>query len=160
MKREYFILALIVGLAVGCAGGDGDSGDESATRSAFERGDFAAAYDELAPLAESGDADAQCKVGFLYLNGQGVPLDYTEADKWLRQSAQQGYAEAQFHLAMNYDLGRGVPKDVIQSYIWSTLAANQGYRAASTLREELVQNMSEDEVLEARRLASEWQPSS
>jgi len=158
MIRLFFVLILAVGLAVGCGGGGSDPGATSESRSAFESGDYSTAYDELAPLAEAGDADAQFKIGFLYLHGQGVPLDYQEADNWIRQAAQQGHAEAQYNLAMNYELGRGVPKDVIQSYVWSTLSANQGYRAASDLREEIVQRMSEDEVIEARRLATAWQP--
>jgi TPR repeat protein len=160
MKRLFFVLILAVGLAAGCGGGGSDSGATSEGRTSFEQGDYSAAYDELAPLAEAGDADAQFKIGFLFLHGQGVPLDYHEADSWIRRSAQQGHAEAQYNLAMNYELGRGVAKDVIQSYVWSTLAANQGYRAASDLREDIVQRMSEDEVIEARRLATEWQPSS
>ena len=36
--------------------------------------------------AEQGYADAQCVLGFLYINGQqGVPQDYAEALKWLRK---------------------------------------------------------------------------
>mgnify|MGYP003328771465 CR=1 FL=1 len=32
--------------------------------------------------AEQGDADAQCQLGYMYVNGEGVPENEAEAVKW------------------------------------------------------------------------------
>ena len=68
----------------------------------------AAEADELRPLAERGDAEAQCALGFLYLNGQGVPPDAAEAGRWYQLAADQGHALAQGNLGAMYALGGGV----------------------------------------------------
>jgi TPR repeat protein len=57
---------------------------------AYERGDYATAYEEFLPIAEQGDAFAQFSLGIMYDNGEGVPQDYAEAVKWYRLAAEQG----------------------------------------------------------------------
>ena len=44
--------------------------------------------------AEQGDAAAQNNLGFMYINGEGVPQDYQEALKWYSLAAEQGHADA------------------------------------------------------------------
>ena len=53
----------------------------------FDRGDFAAARERWAPLAEQGDAKAQFRLGCLYAFGQGVPEDYGFALRLYRLAA-------------------------------------------------------------------------
>ena len=55
--------------------------------------------------AKSGDVVAQNTLGFLYLNGQSVKQDNTEAVKWFSLSAHKGYAAAQYNLAVILKLG-------------------------------------------------------
>ena len=45
---------------------------------AYDRGDYATAFEEFRPLAEQGNDDAQFNLGVMYGNGQGVPQDYAE----------------------------------------------------------------------------------
>ncbi len=52
--------------------------------------------------AEQGDAAAQYNLGTLYFNGQGVPKNYAEAEKWFRLAANQGNAMAQTALNRLY----------------------------------------------------------
>lgn len=53
--------------------------------------------------AEKGDAEAQCKLGILYANGQeGMPQSYEEAKSWYLKSAKQGYSPAQYNLSTLY----------------------------------------------------------
>ena len=40
---------------------------------AAQAGDFATALQELRPLAEQGNADAQFFIGMMYANGDGAP---------------------------------------------------------------------------------------
>src|SRR6185312_9019106 len=42
---------------------------------AFKAGDYATAYKIWAPMAESGDANAQANLGNMYLRGLGVTKD-------------------------------------------------------------------------------------
>ena len=56
---------------------------------AYERGDYATALQEWAPLANQGDAEAQYFLGHMYAEGQGVPRQYGKAAVWFRQAAEQ-----------------------------------------------------------------------
>ena len=86
----------------------------------------------LEQQAASGDAAAQCGLGFLYFNGQGVPQDYTQGVAWWRKAAEQGDAFAQANLGIAYDYGRGVPEDHTQAVFWYRKAAEQGVAAAQS----------------------------
>ena len=47
---------------------------------AFEQGDYTHALELLLPLAEQGDAEAQCQVGRLYYHGgDGVPQSFDDS---------------------------------------------------------------------------------
>ena len=48
--------------------------------------------------AQAGDANAEYQIGWSYFTGKGVPVDYKEAARWLRQSAAQGFPDAEFAL--------------------------------------------------------------
>jgi TPR repeat protein len=47
-------------------------------------------FEELAEKAKAGDAEAQLKLGNMYADGTGVPLDKTEAVKWFNLAAATG----------------------------------------------------------------------
>ena len=72
---------------------------------AYNRGDYATAFEEMLPIAEQGDANAQFNLGFMYDNGEGVPQDYAEAVRWYRLAAEQGNAFAQVNLGVMYANG-------------------------------------------------------
>ena len=63
---------------------------------------------QLRALAEQGNAVAQYNLGFRYANGDGVPQDNAEAERWYRLAAYQGHADAQYSLGLMYQLGYGV----------------------------------------------------
>jgi TPR repeat protein len=83
-------------------------------------------------LAEQGDASAQWILGFMYLNGEGMPQNYGQAAHWLTKAAEQGFAMAQFNLGFMYDNGEGVPQDFKKALEWYTKAAEQGLAEAQT----------------------------
>lgn len=80
--------------------------------------------------AVKGNVIAQNTLGFLYLNGQGVDRDYTEAVRWFEQAAQQEYREAQYNLAIMYNLGQGTQQDKVQGAHWMKRAADYAYAPA------------------------------
>ena len=94
---------------------------------AYQRDDYATAFEEWLPIAEQGHAAAQKYLGTMYEFGQGVSQDYAEAVKWYRLAAEQGIAFAQYNLGGMYRKGRGVQQDNAEAVKWWRLAAEQGH---------------------------------
>src|ERR1700677_341897 len=63
--------------------------DSAAGMRAFRGGDYAAAYKEWKPLADKGDASAQCNLGIMYEKGLGVGKDASEALRLFQLAAEQ-----------------------------------------------------------------------
>jgi len=76
--------------------------------------------------ANQGDADAQCDLGIMYLQGRGVDKNETAAVTYFQKAAEQGHADAQFNLAVSYENGEGVDKDVPKAIALFCKAAEQG----------------------------------
>lgn len=93
---------------------------------AYQRGDYASAFEEWIPLAEQGNASAQYNLGRMYRNGDDVSQDYNSAINWYILAAEQGHANAQFKLGLMYDMGIGVNRDIGTAIMWYTLSAEQG----------------------------------
>ena len=104
-----------------------------------------AALGELRGVAESGEREAQWRLGRLYLNGVVVEQDEREAAKWLglaagsghgaalgelRRIAKRGDGEAQWRLGRMYLDGAVTERDALAAANWLGLAANGGYSAA------------------------------
>lgn len=123
---------------------------------AFERGDFAAARKEWAPLAKEGHAKAQFRLGCLYTFGQGVPEDYDMALRLFHLAADQGDADAQNNLGGMYAEGLDVEPNPVQAYMWFELAAERGHAMARRNRAFIAERMSAEQIDEAEALAAEW----
>ncbi|HEY0719698.1 MAG TPA: tetratricopeptide repeat protein [Gammaproteobacteria bacterium] len=83
----------------------------------------------LAALEQSAtdrNAQAQFRLGVMYANGDGMPLNYVKAAQWLTAAAEQGLTEAQRLLAWLYANGYGVEQDYAQARHWFTRAAEGG----------------------------------
>ncbi len=88
--------------------------------------------EQVQKQAEAGDAGAQTRLGWVYANGVGVPLDADKAVEWYQKAAAQGYPKAQFELGAMYGSGEAVTsvaKDPIKAAEWYK-AADQGYPKA------------------------------
>jgi hypothetical protein len=106
--------------------------------------------------AENGEADAQYKLGLLYLTGNGALQDFAEAAKWLRRAAEQGYGLAQYELGLIYRTGYGLAIDHVQSYVWLNLAAAAGIPEAVSARDEVMRSLSNKQLAQAQKTAREW----
>ena len=104
--------------------------DFAAGVEAYDNGDYATAFAEWLPLAETGDAAAQRNIGHLYRKGQGVEQDLASAAEWYRRAAEVGFARAQANLASMYLRGDGVPQDYAEAAKWFERAAIQGHDIA------------------------------
>ena len=80
---------------------------------------------QLRNAAESGDAKAQNKLGYLYDTGRELPQNDAEAVCWYRRAAAQNHAMALYNLANHYLSGRGVPQDTEEAIKWYRLAADR-----------------------------------
>ena len=123
MFKLNFALIISLALCVGAAGAsDFDSG-----KSAWIKRDFGTALSKLSSAANQGDPEAECLIGYMYLNGQGVEQDATEAARWYRLAAKRGLAEAQNRLGMAYANGQGIVQEYAEAVRLYKLAASQGY---------------------------------
>jgi len=97
---------------------------------AYQRGDYAAAFNDFRSLADHGDAHAQFMLGLMYHDGQGISPDETQAFAWFRKAAEQGNAEAQNYVGYMYTHGQGVTENRVAGFEWLRKAAAQGNATA------------------------------
>ena len=108
------------------------SADYQKGLSAYNKRDFAAALAEWKPLAAQGHAEAQSRLGNMYIKGFGVTRNYDTALIWQRRAAEQGLAMAQFSIGYMYFFGLGVPRNLETAVNWYKRAADQGLPAAQS----------------------------
>ena len=133
--------------------------------------------------AERGHAKSQYNLGVMHERGMDLPstqsssdvvgaslgvaiapahtahrlgLSYAAAAKWYGMAANQGLVAAQYSLGLMYASGGGVPENYIGAYLWWTVAKAYGNEQAATKLNVLKPLMSERDILEAQRLASDW----
>ncbi len=95
---------------------------------AFEAEDYTNAFKLLKPIADRGDAEAQCIVANMYHLGLGLERDVLEAVKWYKKSAEQGYGVASNNLAEIFAIGdRGIAIDRAEADKWEQKARKQGF---------------------------------
>lgn len=84
-------------------------------------------------LAQTGDAEAQYRLGKAYLTGKGmkgIKRNVAEGLSWLALAAAGGSAEAAADLAQAYETGRGVTKSEFEAARWWLQAGKLGNEAA------------------------------
>ena len=95
---------------------------------AFEAGDYTNAFRLLKPVADQGDAEAQCIIANIYHLGLGKTRSVSEAIKWYVRSAEQGYGVASNNLAGIFMTGDdGVAVDQDEAKTWHCKAIEQGF---------------------------------
>ena len=75
----------------------------------------ALAFASMRDAARQGHGLAQHGLGVMYLYGECVAKDETEAAGWFRRAAGQGLAGAMMTLGMMYEQGLGVERDPEQA---------------------------------------------
>jgi hypothetical protein len=135
---------------------------------AFQAGNYTASMLLVRPLADNGVAEAQHKLGILYLQGRGVQQDTVQAREWLLKAAAQRYPEALYSLGVTFGHGEGVDPDLVESLKWFILARetwakdpDRTSRQASLLKVDdalnyLSQNLAPEQRSAAWRDARQW----
>ncbi|QJR18656.1 tetratricopeptide repeat protein [Pelagibacterium halotolerans] len=73
-----------------------------------------------------GDADAQFRVGMLYLNAESFGINPLQGARWLSLAARKGHAGAQARLGEMLVVGNGIEAQPIEGLMWLNIA----YRSA------------------------------
>jgi uncharacterized protein len=98
----------------------------SAGMGAFQRRDFALAYANLRPLAETGNHEAERDLGIILRQSCGRGNDKSNAAAWFQKAADGGDIQAATALGDMYMFGDGVTQDEAKSFPLLTKAANAG----------------------------------
>lgn len=92
---------------------------------------------QMRHLAEQGEGFAQSALGVLYLKGDSVPQNYTEAHKWLERAALQGEELAQFQLGVLHYRGQGTPQNNAEALRWFGKSCAAGLSEGCTMYSKL-----------------------
>ena len=87
--------------------------------------DDIAAVQQWQSKAESGDAEAQFRIGQAYAFGQGFNQNFENAFEWYEKAAKQGHAKAQTALALLYGFGEGTTANENEAIKWLDKATTQ-----------------------------------
>jgi TonB family protein len=87
---------------------------------------------QLRKDALRGDSQSRYYLGMTYLQGNGVPRDYNEAERWFLKAAEQGNPQAQFKLGLMYHHGDVTPPESTDAEKWLLKAAKKGDIRAQT----------------------------
>ena len=111
---------------------------------------------DVRKMAEQGDAEAQWRLGTLYLKGDGVWQNDTEAAKWFQRAADQSYIPALTALGSQYWAGRGVQQNYNKAYFWYDVALAKGDQNAESQLNALATELTQDELVTAHEQAKVW----
>lgn len=82
-------------------------------------------------------------------------VDFTYVEDRISQ-AELGTAEAFYDLGLLYSLGQGVDQNYIEAHKWFNLAAIRGMKSAQIDRAEIAEELSNNDIATAQRMAREW----
>ena len=119
--------------------------------------DFDEAFEWTKRAAEQGHLDAQFNLGSLYLDGQGTQISVLEGVNWFTQAAKSGHANSAFTLAKMYQKGDFVDSDLVAAHAWAAQSEINEHPEASILKDEIEQDLSVEEIRQARRVFAAWQ---
>ncbi len=126
-------------------------------RDLMDAKNYTAAMEELLPAARSGNAEAEELIGVMYAMGLGVERDDVRAFDWYLRAAMKGHAGAQSGVGWYYEVGRGIPApDLVRAYMWYVLSAIGGDPDAAISQEEVVKNMTSEQIEKAHVLIDDY----
>ena len=138
MKASFPIVAVVAtifGAVIGVLPGATARAGFADGWTAYQAGDYQAAFEVWLPLAKRGDLDAMYDIAVLYEIGRtgdseaGKP-DMARAMVWYNRAAEHRLTAAQYRLAWLYDMGFGVDPDPERSLEWYRQAAERGMAEA------------------------------
>ena len=118
---------------------------------------FNEAFEWTKRAAEQGHLNAQFNLGSLYLDGQGTQVSVLEGVNWFTQAAKNGHANSAYTLAKMHQEGDFVDSDLVLAHAWAAQSEINEHPEASSLKVEIAQDLSTEEIRQARRIFAAWQ---
>lgn len=115
----------------------------------------------LRQAAVKGHTSARVYMVALLLRGEIQTLNIqqvTEMARWISEEALRGDKQAQFYMGLMSARGLGVQPDPAEAYFWFELAAKQDVAPAVRGRELLAEQLTTDQVKQARDRAAQFKP--
>ena len=103
----------------------------------YQKKDYEKAAYWFEKAAEQGLADAQLRLAFMYMDGEGVTASMDKALYWSEKAAMQGFDLAQTQTGVLYSTVKG---DSEKAIYWWKKAAAQGEETAIEMLEQLEKN--------------------
>jgi len=110
--------------------------------------------------ANSGNALAQNRLANLYRKGADVPGSAVDTAKWFGRAAKQGNAYSENSYGYALETGYGILTDPVEAYKWFLLSAAQNNADAKVNLERLKSKLSQEQIEEAEKKASDFKPKS
>lgn len=119
--------------------------------------DYREAAKYFKEAAQQDHVRAEYALGVMYRDGQGVPQDNAEAIRLFQEAAEKHHFPAAEHnLGAMYYAGKGVPKNPVLAYMWLSMAADGGFEASKKLLPTVAQEMTVEQVTQAKQKAQDW----
>lgn len=132
-------------------------------RQQIKQGDSFRAYQNLKPLAEQGNAEAQYELAGFYHYGYVGPVDFKTARYWYERSAKQGNPDAMIGLAAMERGGLGGKANEMRAFIWVTIASNyviktQELDVLEKIKDNILKQLKPEEIESALAEARSFTP--
>lgn len=125
-------------------------------RRAYDFGEYSAAKNIWAALAQAGDAKSAASLAYLLREGKGVARDVNAAAHWYYQAALHGDATAQSALCAMHLAGEGVRRDFQKALFWCELSIQGGETSAVWFRERALRRLTTAQRDLAWAMVAEW----
>jgi uncharacterized protein len=125
-------------------------------RRAYDFGEYSAAKNIWAVLAQAGDARSAASLAYLLREGKGVPRDANAAAHWYYQAALKGDATAQSALCDMHLTGEGVRRDTQMAFFWCELSIEGGETSGIGSRERALRRLTAEQRDFAWAMLAEW----
>jgi TPR repeat protein len=106
-------------------------------------------------LADQDNYSAKNDLAYMLYNGLGGDKDYAKSFELYKQASKHGDVFAQANLGLMYATGTGTEIDKARAYAWYSIAASRGNRAAERNRNDLLKDMSWEELNLAQKITVE-----
>lgn len=83
----------------------------AAGQNLYLQGNYDAAFEQLKPLAQTGNAEAQATIAYMHQHGLGTIQDFAKAAQWYQRAVENDHIEAEINLGTLYAEGLGVKQD-------------------------------------------------
>ena len=115
--------------------------------------DEADALKHFRVAAGQGHLAAMNNLGVILTESADNEAMHREGVTWLGRAAKQGHPRAQYNIGKIYLTGKVAQQDKVEAYYWIYQANLNGYGKASRMLNQLADEMSVDELIEAQRKA-------